>query len=172
MIIMMLISFNMVIFIPTENCRQDCFQPEPYFNSSSVNLFTYDYKTNSMIFDLFMLIISGIGFAGVLFSLEYVLPQIRTRREIEKNTDQSATPPATSGSFLTTYGTGLDEDVEDEAARVENIVKDDALETANHALISHNLKMEFGKLKAVDGLSFGVNRGECFGKGLKSTFKL
>lgn len=122
-----------------------------------------NYETHSLAFDILGMVLSGIIFAGILFSLEYLLPFMQTKSYLKRMTKKCSAEATDilSSSHDTQF---VEEDVRSEAARVGEIVKDDALETANHALIAHNLQLEFGKLKAVKGLSFGVYRGECFGK--------
>lgn len=111
------------------------------------------------------MILSGVIFAAILFSLEYLTPSMEAKSHIKRMNECTTTPEAeTTHRLSSSHDTQPEEDVPSEAARVEDIVKDDAMETANHALIAHNLQLEFGGLKAVNGLSFGVYRGECFGK--------
>lgn len=139
-----------------------CFKPEKYLNASSIIFFS-DHRTHSMIWDCLALILDGVVCAGLLFTLEYMWGK-RWRAEVVNVEEQS---------------TWVDEDVKDEMARVEDIVmKDNAIETANHALITHKVNLNFGDIKAVKDLSFGVYPGECFGllgvngAGKTSTFRV
>ena len=54
----------------------------------------------------------------------------------------------------------LDDDVDDERQRVLN---DRSNSKQEDLLTVCNLQKDFGKFKAVQGLSFGVHYGECFG---------
>ena len=54
----------------------------------------------------------------------------------------------------------LDDDVKSEALRVQN----DSTDSKQEDLLSvRNLQKKFGEFRAVQGITFGVHYGECFG---------
>ncbi|KAG1685100.1 ATP-binding cassette sub-family A member 3 [Nymphon striatum] len=59
---------------------------------------------------------------------------------------------------------GSDIDVQNNTIKIDEIVSNEMYnDTENHALLVHNLTKKFPKIVAVDGITFGVEKQQCFG---------
>ena len=81
---------------------------------------------------------------------------------LEKKVFQSLIKIVKKSSTSVNFGKDsyLDDDVKSEALRVQN----DSTDSKQEDLLSvRNLQKNFGKFRAVQGITFGVHYGECFG---------
>ncbi|XP_055544994.1 phospholipid-transporting ATPase ABCA1 isoform X2 [Wyeomyia smithii] len=72
----------------------------------------------------------------------------------------------------------VDEDVDAESKKIQEMVSGEPPEFARHSIAIHNLRKKYLNLPAVKGISFAVKQGECFGllgmngAGKTSTFQM
>ena len=98
--------------------------------------------------DIIMFFVNTLIFALLLFAIEkkYLARMIAALGRLLKS----------SSNVGSSYSIEpLDDDVENERKRVQS--------NPNDLLTVVNLQKHFGKFKAVQGISFGVHHGECFG---------
>ncbi|XP_053692926.1 ATP-binding cassette sub-family A member 2 [Sabethes cyaneus] len=75
-------------------------------------------------------------------------------------------------------GSGVDDDVDAESRKIEEMINKEPPEFARHSIAIYNLRKKYLNLSAVKGISFAVKQGECFGllgmngAGKTSTFQM
>ena len=111
--------------------------------------------------DIVLFVMNTILFALLLFLIEkkfFVKVNEQLKSQIHRLT---ASTHRSSSNSAPPKENDLDDDVDSERQRVLNT---QAYSQKNDDLLTvTNLQKDFGKFKAVQGLSFGVHYGECFG---------
>ena len=111
--------------------------------------------------DIVLFVMNTILFALLLFLIEkkfFTKVNEQLKSQIHRLT---ASTHRSSSNSAPTKENDLDDDVDSERQRVLNT---QAYSQKNDDLLTvTNLQKDFGKFKAVQGLSFGVHYGECFG---------
>ena len=111
--------------------------------------------------DIVLFVMNTILFALLLFLIEkkfFVKVNEQLKSQIHRLT---ASTHRSSSNSAPPNDNDLDDDVDSERQRVLNT---QAYSQKNDDLLTvTNLQKDFGKFKAVQGLSFGVHYGECFG---------
>ena len=111
--------------------------------------------------DIVLFVMNTILFALLLFLIEkkfFTKVNEKLRSQIHRLTTSTH---RSSSNSAPPNDNDLDDDVDSERQRVLNT---QAYSQKNDDLLTvTNLQKDFGKFKAVQGLSFGVHYGECFG---------